>query len=202
MGEIGGSGPATGVSGPCHWRFYLRRRCVSPWPRAGGGGCDGEPAGLCGIARCSPIWRGWRAAGRAPDPISTARILCCRTCWPSRWRPSCRGSSGEANFALQPVGTGPLSGERQRPAAPVPQAFDDYSGCGPARRIDIWMLPELAERLESPRQAGQRHPGAWFHARESRTRVRLLLPAAGRQIGPPAGSGPAPVAHSAAQPHP
>ena len=34
--------------------------------------------------------------------------LCCRTCWPSRWRPSCRGSSGEANFALQPVGTGPI----------------------------------------------------------------------------------------------
>jgi SgrR family transcriptional regulator len=144
---------------PCHWRFYLRPAVRFHHGRELVVEDVMESLQALRIARCSPIWHGWRAAGRAPwISISTARILCC-TCWPSRWRPSCRGAQGEANFALQPVGTGPYRVSANDPLHLCLEAFDDYFGLRALLdEIDIWMLPELAERLESHVRLGSDTP--------------------------------------------
>jgi SgrR family transcriptional regulator len=116
---------------PCHWRFYLRPAVRFHHGRELVVEDVMESLLALRIARCSPIWRGWRAAGRAPwISISTARILCCRTCWPSRWRPSCRGAQG-GGFALQPVGTGPYRVTANDPLHLCLEAFDDYFGLRP-----------------------------------------------------------------------
>lgn len=65
----------------------------------------------------------------------------------------------EAGFALQPVGTGPYRVTANDPLQLCLEAFDDYFGLRALLdEIDIWMLPELAERLESHLQLGRDSP--------------------------------------------
>ncbi|WP_434664491.1 HTH-type transcriptional regulator SgrR [Aeromonas sp. NJAU223] len=66
---------------------------------------------------------------------------------------------GTAGFPLQPVGTGPYRVTTNDPLHLCLSAFDDYFGLRALLdEIDIWMLPELAERLESHLQLGSDSP--------------------------------------------
>lgn len=72
-----------------------------------------------------------------------------------------RELKGEAGFALQPVGTGPYRVTANNPLQLCLEAFDDYFGLRALLdEIDIWMLPELAERLESHLQLGATAPSS------------------------------------------
>ena len=147
--------------GPCHWRFYLRPavrfhhgrelvvedvmesllalrdrplfahldRLESPWPRTLDLYLD-SPDPLLPDLLAEPV----------------AAILP-------------RELKGEAGFALQPVGTGPYRVIANDPLQLRLAAFDDYFGLRALLdEIDIWMLPELAERLESHLQLGRDSP--------------------------------------------
>ena len=147
--------------GPCHWRFYLRpavrfhhgrelvvedvmesllalrdrplfshlTRLESPWPRTLDLYLDSPDPWLPHLLA---------------EPVAT--ILP-------------RELKGEAGFALQPVGTGPYRVAVNDPLHLCLAAFDDYFGLRALLdEIDIWMLPELAERLETHLQLGRDSP--------------------------------------------
>ncbi len=147
--------------GPCHWRFYLRpavrfhhgrelvvedvmesllalrdrplfshlARLESPWPRTLDLYLDSPDPWLPHLLA---------------EPVAT--ILP-------------RELKGEAGFALQPVGTGPYRVAANDPLHLCLAAFDDYFGLRALLdEIDIWMLPELAERLETHLQLGRDSP--------------------------------------------
>lgn len=147
--------------GPCHWRFYLRPavrfhhgrelvvedvmesllalrdrplfahldRLESPWPRTLDLYLDSPDPWLPHLLA---------------EPVAT--ILP-------------RELKGEAGFALQPVGTGPYRVAANDPLHLCLAAFDDYFGLRALLdEIDIWMLPELAERLETHLQLGRDSP--------------------------------------------
>ena len=66
--------------------------------------------------------------------------------------------SADSN-ATKPVGTGPYKVVANDPLQLCLEAFDDYFGLRALLdEIDIWMLPELAERLESHLQLGRDSP--------------------------------------------
>ena len=193
-GEIEGIWPTTGSVGPCHWRFYLRpavrfhhgRELVVEDVMESLLALRDRPL-FAHLARLESPWpRTLDLYLDSPDP-------CCPTCWPSRWRPFCRASSRGGGLCPATGGHRPLSGDRQRPAAAVPRAaFDDYFGLRALLdEIDIWMLPELAERLESHLQAGRDSPelgtmrgeselesGCYFLLQDERSRARRILPCA------------------------
>lgn len=147
--------------GPCHWRFYLRpavrfhhgrvlavedvmesllalrdrplfahlARLESPWPRTLDLYLD-SPDPLLPHLLAEPV----------------AAILP-------------RELKGEPGFALQPVGTGPYRVTTNDPLHLCLEAFDDYFGLRALLdEIDIWMLPELADRLESHLRLGSDSP--------------------------------------------
>lgn len=147
--------------GPCHWRFYLRpavrfhhgrvlavedvmesllalrdrplfahlARLESPWPRTLDLHLD-SPDPLLPHLLAEPV----------------AAILP-------------RELKGEPGFALQPVGTGPYRVTANDPLHLCLEAFDDYFGLRALLdEIDIWMLPELADRLESHLRLGSDSP--------------------------------------------
>ena len=147
--------------GPCHWRFYLRPavrfhhgrmlavedvmeslqdlrdrplfahlvRLESPWPRTLDLHLD-SPDPLLPHLLAEPV----------------AAILP-------------RELKGEPDFALQPVGTGPYRVTTNDPLHLCLEAFDDYFGLRALLdEIDIWMLPELADRLESHLRLGSDSP--------------------------------------------
>ncbi|MNF58849.1 HTH-type transcriptional regulator SgrR [compost metagenome] len=147
--------------GPCHWRFYLR-----PAVRFHHGrelavedvmesllGLRDRPL-FAHLARLESRWpRTLDLHLDSPDPLllhllaePVAAILP-------------RELKGEAGFALQPVGTGPYRVTANDPLQLCLEAFDDYFGLRALLdEIDIWMLPELAERLESHLQLGRDSP--------------------------------------------
>ena len=109
--------------------FAHLARLESPWPRTPGS-----------LSR-QPGSSAARPAGRAGGGHFAAR------------------AQGEAGFALQPVGTGPYRVIANDPLQLRLAAFDDYFGLRALLdEIDIWMLPELAERLESHLQLGRDSP--------------------------------------------
>ncbi|MDM5059250.1 HTH-type transcriptional regulator SgrR [Aeromonas rivipollensis] len=147
--------------GPCHWRFYLR-----PAVRFHHGrelavedvmesllALRDRPL-FAHLARLESRWpRTLDLHLDSPDPLllhllaePVAAILPCEL-------------KGEAGFALQPVGTGPYRVTANDPLQLCLEAFDDYFGLRALLdEIDIWMLPELAERLESHLQLGRDSP--------------------------------------------
>ncbi|MGE6195493.1 HTH-type transcriptional regulator SgrR [Aeromonas media] len=147
--------------GPCHWRFYLR-----PAVRFHHGrelavedvmesllALRDRPL-FAHLARLESHWqRTLDLHLDSPDPLllhllaePVAAILP-------------RELKGEAGFALQPVGTGPYRVTANDPLQLCLEAFDDYFGLRALLdEIDIWMLPELAERLESHLQLGRDSP--------------------------------------------
>ncbi|MFM5162151.1 HTH-type transcriptional regulator SgrR [Aeromonas rivipollensis] len=147
--------------GPCHWRFYLR-----PAVRFHHGreltvedvmesllALRDRPL-FAHLARLESCWpRTLDLHLDSPDPLllhllaePVAAILP-------------RELKGEAGFALQPVGTGPYRVTANDPLQLCLEAFDDYFGLRALLdEIDIWMLPELAERLESHLQLGRDSP--------------------------------------------
>ncbi len=146
---------------PCHWRFYLR-----PAVRFHHGrelavedvmesllALRDRPL-FAHLARLESRWpRTLDLHLDSPDPLllhllaePVAAILP-------------RELKGEAGFALQPVGTGPYRVTANDPLQLCLEAFDDYFGLRALLdEIDIWMLPELAERLESHLQLGRDSP--------------------------------------------
>ncbi|WP_404839888.1 HTH-type transcriptional regulator SgrR [Aeromonas media] len=146
---------------PCHWRFYLR-----PAVRFHHGrelavedvmesllALRDRPL-FAHLARLESRWsRTLDLHLDSPDPLllhllaePVAAILPCEL-------------KGEAGFALQPVGTGPYRVTANDPLQLCLEAFDDYFGLRALLdEIDIWMLPELAERLESHLQLGRDSP--------------------------------------------
>lgn len=147
--------------GPCHWRFYLR-----PAVRFHHGrelGVEDVMESLhalrerplfAHLARLESPWpRTLDMYLDSPDPLlphllaePVAAILP-------------RELKEEAGFALQPVGTGPYKVVANDPLQLCLEAFDDYFGLRALLdEIDIWMLPELAERLESHLQLGRDSP--------------------------------------------
>ena len=147
--------------GPCHWRFYLR-----PAVRFHHGrelavedvmesllALRDRPL-FAHLARLESRWpRTLDLHLDSPDPLllhllaePVAAILP-------------RELKEEAGFALQPVGTGPYRVTANDPLQLCLEAFDDYFGLRALLdEIDIWMLPELAERLESHLQLGRDSP--------------------------------------------
>lgn len=146
---------------PCHWRFYLR-----PAVRFHHGrelGVEDVMESLLGLrdrplfahlARLESHWpRTLDMYLDSPDPLlphllaePVAAILP-------------RELKGEAGFALQPVGTGPYRVTTNDPLHLCLAAFDDYFGLRALLdEIDILMLPELADRLESHLQLGRDSP--------------------------------------------
>ncbi|WP_429091089.1 HTH-type transcriptional regulator SgrR [Aeromonas rivipollensis] len=147
--------------GPCHWRFYLR-----PAVRFHHGrelavedvmesllALRDRPL-FAHLARLESRWpRTLDLHLDSPDPLllhllaePVAAILP-------------RELKEEAGFALQPVGTGPYRVTANDPLQLCLEAFDDYFGLRALLdEIDIWMLPELAERLESHLQLGRDNP--------------------------------------------
>ena len=146
---------------PCHWRFYLR-----PAVRFHHGrelavedvmesllALRDRPL-FAHLARLESRWpRTLDLHLDSPDPLllhllaePVAAILP-------------RELKEEAGFALQPVGTGPYRVTANDPLQLCLAAFDDYFGLRALLdEIDIWMLPELAERLESHLQLGRDSP--------------------------------------------
>ncbi|MGY3942026.1 HTH-type transcriptional regulator SgrR [Aeromonas tecta] len=147
--------------GPCHWRFYLR-----PAVRFHHGrelGMEDVIESLLGLrerplfAHLSEIESPWPRTLDlhldSPDPW-LAHLLAepVAAILP-------RELKGEPGFALQPVGTGPYKVITNDPLHLCLSAFDDYFGLRALLdEIDIWMLPELAERLESHLQLGHDSP--------------------------------------------
>lgn len=147
--------------GPCHWRFYLRpavrfhhgRELVVEDVMASLQALRDRPL-FAHLARLGSPWpRTLDLYLDSPDPLlpdllaePVAAILP-------------RELKGEAGFALQPVGTGPYRVIANDPLQLRLAAFDDYFGLRALLdEIDIWMLPALAERLESHLQLGRDSP--------------------------------------------
>ncbi|MBL0610517.1 HTH-type transcriptional regulator SgrR [Aeromonas jandaei] len=147
--------------GPCHWRFYLRpavrfhhgRELVVEDVMESLLALRDRPL-FAHLARLESPWpRTLDLYLDSPDPLlpdllaePVAAILP-------------RELKGEAGFALQPVGTGPYRVIANDPLQLRLAAFDDYFGLRALLdEIDIWMLPELAERLESHLQLGRDSP--------------------------------------------
>ncbi|WP_421215460.1 HTH-type transcriptional regulator SgrR [Aeromonas jandaei] len=147
--------------GPCHWRFYLRpavrfhhgRELVVEDVMESLLALRDRPL-FAHLARLDSPWpRTMDLYLDSPDPLlpdllaePVAAILP-------------RELKGEAGFALQPVGTGPYRVIANDPLQLRLAAFDDYFGLRALLdEIDIWMLPELAERLESHLQLGRDSP--------------------------------------------
>lgn len=147
--------------GPCHWRFYLRpvvrfhhgRELVVEDVMESLLALRDRPL-FAHLARLESPWpRTLDLYLDSPDPLlpdllaePVAAILP-------------RELKGEAGFALQPVGTGPYRVIANDPLQLCLAAFDDYFGLRALLdEIDIWMLPELAERLESHLQLGRDSP--------------------------------------------
>ncbi|MFM5520996.1 HTH-type transcriptional regulator SgrR [Aeromonas jandaei] len=147
--------------GPCHWRFYLRpavrfhhgRELVVEDVVESLLALRERPL-FAHLARLESPWpRTLDLYLDSPDPLlpdllaePVAAILP-------------RELKGEAGFALQPVGTGPYRVIANDPLQLRLAAFDDYFGLRALLdEIDIWMLPELAERLESHLQLGRDSP--------------------------------------------
>lgn len=147
--------------GPCHWRFYLRpavrfhhgRELVVEDVMESLLALRDRPL-FAHLARLESPWpRTLDLYLDSPDPLQpdllaepVAAILP-------------RELKGEARFALQPVGTGPYRVIANDPLQLRLAAFDDYFGLRALLdEIDIWMLPELAERLESHLQLGRDSP--------------------------------------------
>ncbi|WP_041210072.1 HTH-type transcriptional regulator SgrR [Aeromonas jandaei] len=147
--------------GPCHWRFYLRpavrfhhgRELVVEDVVESLLALRDRPL-FAHLARLESPWpRTLDLYLDSPDPLlpdllaePVAAILP-------------RELKGEAGFALQPVGTGPYRVIANDPLQLRLAAFDDYFGLRALLdEIDIWMLPELAERLESHLQLGRDSP--------------------------------------------
>ncbi|MGY3924188.1 HTH-type transcriptional regulator SgrR [Aeromonas jandaei] len=147
--------------GPCHWRFYLRpavrfhhgRELVVEDVMESLLALRDRPL-FAHLARLDSPWpRTLDLYLDSPDPLlpdllaePVAAILPCEL-------------KGEAGFALQPVGTGPYRVIANDPLQLRLAAFDDYFGLRALLdEIDIWMLPELAERLESHLQLGRDSP--------------------------------------------
>ncbi|MFL9628818.1 HTH-type transcriptional regulator SgrR [Aeromonas jandaei] len=147
--------------GPCHWRFYLRpavrfhhgRELVVEDVMESLLALRDRPL-FAHLARLDSPWpRTMDLYLDSPDPLlpdllaePVAAILP-------------RELKGEAGFALQPVGTGPYRVSANDPLQLRLAAFDDYFGLRALLdEIDIWMLPELAERLESHLQLGRDSP--------------------------------------------
>ncbi len=147
--------------GPCHWRFYLRpavrfhhgRELVVEDVMESLLALRDRPL-FAHLARLDSPWpRTLDLYLDSPDPLlpdllaePVAAILP-------------RELKGEAGFALQPVGTGPYRVIANDPLQLRLAAFDDYFGLRALLdEIDIWMLPELAERLESHLQLGRDSP--------------------------------------------
>ncbi len=146
---------------PCHWRFYLRpvvrfhhgRELVVEDVMESLQALRDRPL-FAHLARLESRWpRTLDIHLDSPDPLlphllaePVAAILP-------------RELKGEANFALQPVGTGPYRVSANDPLHLCLEAFDDYFGLRALLdEIDIWMLPELAERLESHVRLGSDTP--------------------------------------------
>ncbi|WP_421194906.1 HTH-type transcriptional regulator SgrR [Aeromonas jandaei] len=147
--------------GLCHWRFYLRpavrfhhgRELVVEDVMESLLALRDRPL-FAHLARLESPWpRTLDLYLDSPDPLlpdllaePVAAILP-------------RELKGEAGFALQPVGTGPYRVIANDPLQLRLAAFDDYFGLRALLdEIDIWMLPELAERLESHLQLGRDSP--------------------------------------------
>ncbi|MGL6264755.1 HTH-type transcriptional regulator SgrR [Aeromonas jandaei] len=147
--------------GPCHWRFYLRpavrfhhgRELVVEDVMESLLALRDRPL-FAHLARLDSPWpRTLDLYLDSPDPLlpdllaePVAAILP-------------RELKGEGGFALQPVGTGPYRVIANDPLQLRLAAFDDYFGLRALLdEIDIWMLPELAERLESHLQLGRDSP--------------------------------------------
>nr|WP_279007950.1 HTH-type transcriptional regulator SgrR [Aeromonas jandaei] len=147
--------------GPCHWRFYLRpavrfhhgRELVVEDVMESLLALRDRPL-FAHLARLESPWpRTLDLYLDSPDPLlpdllaePVAAILP-------------RELKGEVGFALQPVGTGPYRVIANDPLQLRLAAFDDYFGLRALLdEIDIWMLPELAERLESHLQLGRDSP--------------------------------------------
>ncbi len=143
--------------GPCHWRFYLRpadgRELTVEDVMESLLALRDRPL-FAHLARLESCWpRTLDLHLDSPDPLllhllaePVAAILP-------------RELKGEAGFALQPVGTGPYRVTANDPLQLCLEAFDDYFGLRALLdEIDIWMLPELAERLESHLQLGRDSP--------------------------------------------
>lgn len=146
---------------PCHWRFYLR-----PAVRFHHGrelGVEDVMESLAALGT-RPLFR-HLAGFDNPWP----RTLDIRLDSPDPWLPHLlaepmaailpRELKGEAGFALRPVGTGPYRVTANDPLQLRLTAFDDYFGLRALLdEIDIWMLPELADRLESHLRIGSDTP--------------------------------------------
>ncbi|MGL6626528.1 HTH-type transcriptional regulator SgrR [Aeromonas jandaei] len=147
--------------GPCRWRFYLRpavrfhhgRELVVEDVMESLLALRDRPL-FAHLARLDSPWpRTLDLYLDSPDPLlpdllaePVAAILP-------------RELKREAGFALQPVGTGPYRVIANDPLQLRLAAFDDYFGLRALLdEIDIWMLPELAERLESHLQLGRDSP--------------------------------------------
>ncbi|QWL67602.1 HTH-type transcriptional regulator SgrR [Aeromonas jandaei] len=147
--------------GPCHWRFYLRpavrfhhgRELVVEDVMESLLALRDRPL-FAHLARLDSPWpRTLDLYLDSPDPLlpdllaePVAAILP-------------RELKGEAGFALQPVGSGPYRVIANDQLQLRLAAFDDYFGLRALLdEIDIWMLPELAERLESHLQLGRDSP--------------------------------------------
>ncbi|MHC9245743.1 HTH-type transcriptional regulator SgrR [Aeromonas jandaei] len=147
--------------GPCHWRFYLRpavrfhhgRELVVEDVMESLLALRDRPL-FAHLARLESPWpRTLDLYLDSPDPLlpdllaePVAAILP-------------RELKEEGGFALQPVGTGPYRVIANDPLQLRLAAFDDYFGLRALLdEIDIWMLPELAERLESHLQLGRDSP--------------------------------------------
>ncbi|MGL5815458.1 MAG: HTH-type transcriptional regulator SgrR [Aeromonas sp.] len=146
---------------PCHWRFYLR-----PAVRFHHGrelGMEDVIDSLQAL-RDRPLFA-HLVRLESPWP----RTLDLHLDSPDPWLPHLlaepvaavlpRELKGEPGFPLQPVGTGPYRVTENDPLHLCLSAFDDYFGLRALLdEIDIWMLPELAERLESHLQLGSDSP--------------------------------------------
>ncbi|WP_265448425.1 SgrR family transcriptional regulator, partial [Aeromonas salmonicida] len=147
--------------GPCHWRFYLRpvvrfhhgRELVVEDVMESLLALRDRPLFAHLVRLESPWPRTLDLYLDSPDPL-LPHLLAepVATILP-------RELKGEAGFALQPVGTGPYKVAANDPLHLCLAAFDDYFGLRALLdEIDIWMLPELAERLETHLQLGRDSP--------------------------------------------
>jgi SgrR family transcriptional regulator len=146
---------------PCHWRFYLR-----PAVRFHHGRSLDIQDVIDSLAALGdrPLFQHIVGFDH-PWP----RTLDIHLANPDPWLPHLlaepmaailpRELKDQPGFALRPVGTGPYKVGANDPLQLRLTAFDDYFGLRALLdEIDIWMLPELAERLESHLRLGSDSP--------------------------------------------